>query len=103
MSHSDLNLDFFSLTMVQAQKLTMMMKIMMFMTRQMSMMLLRSLTSEPFSFANMKYFMYCGAVVVDGVPTRVTPWMDIWAWEALEPFLRQQFHFTVRLLKVVRL
>ena len=24
--------------------------------------------------------MYCGAVVVDGVPTRVTPWMDIWAW-----------------------
>ena len=103
MSHADLNLDCFSLTMVQAQKLTMMMKIMMFMTRLMSMMLLISRTSEPFSFENMRHFMYCGAVVVDGVPTPVTPWMDFWAWEALEPFLRQQFHFTVRLLKVVRL
>ena len=89
--------------MVQAQMLTMMMKIMIFMIRLMSMMLLMSRTSEPFSFANMRHFMYCGAMVVDGVPTLVMPWMDFWAWEALEPFLRQQFHFTVRLLKVVSL
>ena len=49
------------------------------------------------------YFIYCGAVLVDGVPTPVTPWMDIWAWEVLHTEIRQQTAFTIRLRKTISL